>query len=88
MNKATIKRFIAWLERADRGEIIQKRREFEETLADVRSREAKAASAWGLGSSTKNCWPGWIWTAFRRSGNRRKPAALFQAFGLGRIEAV
>ena len=32
MNKATIKLFIAWLESADRGEIVQKCREFEETL--------------------------------------------------------
>ena len=48
MNKATIKQFIAWLERADRGEIIQKRREFEETLAEVRSREARADLRLGL----------------------------------------
>ena len=32
MNKATIKLFICWLECADRGGIIQKRREFEDTL--------------------------------------------------------
>ena len=48
MNKATIKQFIAWLERANRGEIIQKRREFEETLAEVRSREARADLRLGL----------------------------------------
>ena len=49
MNKATIKLFICWLECADRGEIIQKRREFEDTLAEVRSREAKADLRLGLG---------------------------------------
>ena len=48
MNMATIKLFICWLECADRGEIIQKRREFEETLAEVRSREAKADLRLGL----------------------------------------
>jgi len=48
MNKATIKLFIAWLEQAERGQIAEKRREFEETLADVRSREAKADLRLGL----------------------------------------
>ena len=48
MNKATIKLFICWLECADRGEIIQKHREFEETLAEVRSREVKADLRLGL----------------------------------------
>ena len=48
MNMATIKLFICWLECADRGEIIQKRREFEETLAEVRSREARADLRLGL----------------------------------------
>ena len=48
MNKATIKHFIAWLERAEQDEIIAKRLQFEQTLAEVRSREAKADIRLGL----------------------------------------
>jgi len=48
MNKATIKHFIAWLERAGQDEIIAKRLQFEQTLAEVRSREAKADIRLGL----------------------------------------
>lgn len=48
MNKATIKHFIAWLERAEQDEIVAKRLQFEQTLAEVRSREAKADIRLGL----------------------------------------
>lgn len=48
MNKATIKAFIAWLESASREEVLERRSEFEKTLAEVRSREAKADLRLGL----------------------------------------
>lgn len=48
MNKLTIKHFIAWLEQAGQDEIVAKRLQFEQTLAEVRSREAKADIRLGL----------------------------------------
>ena len=70
MNKSTIKRFIDWLDLADHGGIIQKRREFEETLAEVRSREAKASLRLGLRLIDEKLLAGWSWDI----PSRREPA--------------